>query len=368
MRVLFDHQVFSLQNVGGATRYFYELMRYMATAPNVEAELFLGLNRPAYPFHELPADRGKVRRFPVSMGPGLWSYAVNEALELGFAPFTGRFDIYHPTYFRCLPTVRARRIVITNHDCTYEQFPHLFRDAALVIRSRRTLLAKADKIICSSEDSRRTLLKFHSVDPGQTCVVHLGLNHLPRLPQAARELRSRTRRKFLLYVGVRNFHKNFGALLQAYNESRLYEEYDLLALGGGPLSRDESKTIASMGLTGAVICFPSVDEHLLAEAYASAALFVYPSLAEGFGMPPLEAMAAGCPVAASNVSAIPEVCQDAPFYFDPYDIDSIASALLKGVTESDDRSCAIAKGKRVAARYSWQKCGEMTLAAYRGCQ
>jgi glycosyltransferase involved in cell wall biosynthesis len=123
-----------------------------------------------------------------------------------------------------------------------------------------------------------------------------------------------------------------------------------------------------LGLTNSLVCIPAVADALLGEAYARAALFVYPSLSEGFGIPPLEAMAADCPVAASNVTAIPEICRDAPFYFDPYDVGSIARAMLAGVADGVDRSSAITKGKLVAAGYSWEKCGAMTLAAYRECQ
>lgn len=368
MRIHFDHQVFSLQNAGGASRYHYELLRYLSTVPDVEASLFLGLNRTIYPFRELATDRTTVIGVPTPLDRGTVRYAVNELLETLITPWSGKFDIYHPTYFRRLPAVRANRVVVNVHDCTYEEFPHLFSDSPSVIRSRRALYAKADTLICSTEATRKRLLDFHSIAAAQTRVIHLGLTNLPRSRKTAEELRARMRRQFLLYVGVRNFHKNFAALLQAFHDSRLFQDFDLLALGGGPFTVAEKAAISSRGLARSVTCIPAVDDELLSEAYAAATLFVYPSLSEGFGMPPLEAMAAGCPVATSRVTAMPEVCQDAPFYFDPYDVGSIASALLQGVTAGDERSCAIAKGKCVAARYSWEQCGAETLAAYRECQ
>lgn len=368
MHILYDHQVFSLQNAGGASRYQYELLRYLSSVEGVETELFLGLNQTVYPFCELSSATTRVwgRRSPLP--PGMLRYAVNEALETARSAFAGKFDIYHPTYFRCMPTIRARRIVATHHDCTYERLPHLFRDAAIVIRSRRAMFAKVDLVLCISEDSRRCLMEFYPVRAEQTRVVHHGLTALPRSQQAAEELQTRLHRGFLLYVGARTAHKNFAALLQAFHESRLYEEYDLLTLGGGTLTNDEKAKIASFGLTPFLHCIPVVADEMLGEAYARAALFVYPSLSEGFGIPPLEAMAAGCPVAASKVTAIPEICQDAPFYFDPHDVGSITSALLQGVSEGDGRRCAIEKGRRVVAQYSWEECGAKTLAAYRECQ
>ncbi len=368
VRILYDHQVFSLQNAGGASRYQYELLHYLSTVPGVETELFLGLNQTVYPFRGLSSPTTRVSGTRAPLPPGMLRYAVNEALETASSVFGKKFDVYHPTYFRCMPTIRSRRIITSHHDCTYERLPHLFRDASMVVRSRRAMFAKIDKVICSSEDGRHCLLEFYPIRADQTCVVHLGITNLPRSQEAAEQLRARASRPFLLYVGARNAHKNFAALLQAFHDSHLHDDYDLLALGGGPLSNDEKAKIASLGLTPFVLCIPAVADEMLGEGYARAALFVYPSLSEGFGIPPLEAMAAGCPVAASKVTAIPEICQDAPFYFDPYDVGSITQALLRGVADISERTDAIARGKRVAAQYSWDECGARTLAAYRECQ
>jgi glycosyltransferase involved in cell wall biosynthesis len=206
------------------------------------------------------------------------------------------------------------------------------------------------------------------VDPARTRVVHHGLTPLSPCPEAAKDLQARQRRQYLLFVGIRHTHKNFDGLLRAYRDARLQEDYDLLALGGGPLTPSEISLITQLGLGDSVQCIPRPSDGLLAEAYAAAKLFVYPSLSEGFGMPPLEAMAAGCPVAASNTSAIPEVCRDAPLYFDPGDQGSMQQALLRGVNDEDARQVAIQRGTQVAAGYSWEKCGAQTLAVYRECQ
>ena len=108
------------------------------------------------------------------------------------------------------------------------------------------------------------------------------------------------RRDYLLYVSGRSVYKNFTGLLKAFRESGLYRSFDLLVLGGGPLTPEEVDLIAQLGLTDSIISIPVASDSLLAEAYAGAKLFVYPSLWEGFGLPPLEAMAAGCPVLASR--------------------------------------------------------------------
>jgi len=139
-------------------------------------------------------------------------------------------------------------------------------------------------------------------------------------------------------------------------------------LGGGELSSEEKTLINSFGLGSSVVAMPKVSDELLAEAYAGAKLFVYPSLSEGFGIPPLEAMSLGCPVLASRGGSIPEVCGDAPFYFDSEDQSSFARELLRALNDQPARDRAVIVGTVVAKRYSWKQCGIQTLALYRECQ
>jgi len=94
---------------------------------------------------------------------------------------------------------------------------------------------------------------------------------------------------------------------------------------------------------------------------------VYPSFSEGFGLPPLEAMSLDCPVLASRASSIPEVCQDAPFYFHPAEQQTFHDELLRAVNDTAARRRSIERGREVAAGYSWEKCGRETLALYREC-
>ena len=126
--------------------------------------------------------------------------------------------------------------------------------------------------------------------------------------------------------------------------------------------------VQKLELGNHVIAIPRVSDEFLAEAYAAARLFVYPSLWEGFGFPPLEAMSLDCPVVACRISSLPEICKDAPFYFDPEGGESLESALASAVSDSEGRKQAIARGREVAARYTWKKCAEETLKLYRECQ
>jgi len=368
MRILYDHQLFSRQSAGGASRYFFELLRYVAHVPDVQAELLVGMQSSAYPLRTLSSANLRITGYDGPAVSGIWLYVVNEAFSNGVGLFRGKMDVYHPTLYRSLPLVRTRRLVATHHDCTQERFPQEFRYAEKVMKAKKTLYQRADAIICVSEWCRKELLDFYDVDRSKTQVIYHGLTRLPRSPEAAHSLQKQLRKEYLLYVGSRATYKNFTGLLKAFHATGLAPSFDLLALGGGALTSAEEKLIASLGIEKNVICLPLVSDELLAEAYAGAQLFVYPSLSEGFGFPPLEAMSVGCPVLTSQVSSIPEVCQDAPFYFDPADRNSFTGELLRALNDEPARQRVIARGREVAAQYDWQKCGGETLALYRQCQ
>ena len=368
MRILYDHQAFSLQNAGGVSRYFYEIIRFMTNVPDVQTELLLGISGTVYPFRDLPPSKTRVTQLQESLPPGMLRYVTNEILGNFAALVRGTMDIYHPTLFMRMPMVRARRVIATHCDCTHERFPHLFPDVKKVLWARKMLFPKMDAIICISQSAQRDLVDFYGVDPAKTRVIYHGVSPLTRSPEDAKTLRQRVRREYLLYVGMRASFKNFTGLLRAFYETELKHTMDLLVLGGGPLTADEKDLIAKWKLSDSVISMPKANDGLLAEAYAGARLLVYPSWSEGFGLPPLEAMTLGCPVLATNRPSVPEICHDAPFYFDPADQEGFNDALLRAVHNDDERKQAVARGRLVAAQYTWEKCGEQTLALYRECQ
>lgn len=367
MRILYDHQVFSLQNVGGATRYHYELIRHLSQMPGVQAELFLGLGHAVFPFKALSAGNVRVTSLGGGLRPGVRRYIANELLGNIDAAVRGKFDVYHPTYFRYMPMVRARRMVVTHHDCTHERFPAEFRRLDRVLRAKQALFAQADAIICISESSRSDLIQFYNVDPAKMHVVRHGFSRFERSPQAAQQLAAYVGRDYILYVGSRNLYKNFRGCLKAFHDSGLYKSLFLLVIGGGAFSPEESALITDLHLSKSIIVFPRATDSLLAEAYTGARLLAYPSLWEGFGFPPLEAMHFGCPVLACRASSMPEVCGDAAFYFEPDSPDSLCEALLRAVNDEAARMRSVVRGREIAAQYSWEECAKQTMAVYRGC-
>ncbi len=359
MRIAIDHQVTSLQDAGGVSRYHYELVRHLGGRPQVVIDLLLGGNSSQLPFQQLRGDGVRVTSWRSQLKPGYARYALNALLTSAIGPLRGTYDIYHPTYHRWEKGIRCRGLVATHHDSTQERFPALFRNAA-AIRARKELLYQhADVIICVSEAARQDLLELYGVAKSRTRVIHHGITPM----EADTEARPPIHRPYLLYVGSRTAYKNFSALLQAY-AALGSRDLRLIVAGGGPWQPDERSSIMQHGLERQVELMPRVTDGELALLYRDAELFVYPSLYEGFGLPPLEAMSAGCPVLVSGTSSLPEVCGDAAFYFDPQSAGSLESE-LKNLLEDDGlRRSRVGAGEAWARRYTWETAANATLRVY----
>ena len=367
MRIFYDHQVFSLQDAGGISRYHYELTRYLSRITEVRTEIAMGFNASVLPFSGLRNERTTIHSWGTRLRPGMARYGCNEIVCSAIALRRGQVDIYHPTLYRRMPAVSARRVVVTHQDCGHEMFPHLFRNPARVIRSKRHLFAQADAIICASESSRRDLLKFYDVPERKTCVIYHGLTRLPRDAKVEEQFRRGIARPYVLYVGSRTQYKNFTGLLRAFAASHAADDFDLVAVGGGPINADELALAKELRIAQTLTVYPAPSDALLAEAYAHATLFVYPSLYEGFGLPPLEAMSLGCPALVSRCSSLPEVCQDGAFYFDPEDPDSLSNRLSEVLGDAVERARMVERAAAIARRYDWNTCGQRTWALYQAC-
>ena len=200
------------------------------------------------------------------------------------------------------------------------------------------------------------------IDPDKTSTVHLGFKPLPNAsvtPAAPVDV------PYLLYVGVRSGYKNFKNLLRAYaSSSPLNRSLGLVCFGGGPFSRQELQYMDHLKIDKTRIVQVEGDDAMLAACYRNARAFVYPSLYEGFGIPPLEAMSASCPVICSSTGSVPEIVGDAGEYFDPEQVEDIRRA-IETVAFDDERSDILRQlGKRQLTRYSWEKCAHESLQIY----
>jgi glycosyltransferase involved in cell wall biosynthesis len=362
VRIAVDHQVTSLQDAGGMSRYHYELARQLRGRESISLDLLLGGESSVLPFAELQGEGVRVESWTSRAGPGYLRYAINTLWTATVAPMRGCYDIYHATYQRWEPVIRHRALVATHHDATQERFPELFRNAAAIRARKRRLYQRADIVICVSESARRDLAEIYGLDESRTRVVHHGVTPVAK---GTAEQGDDEGRPYVLYVGSRSAYKNFLALVRAFAAAEAARDMRLVLAGGGAWSAEEHAAITGLQLERRILLLPRVDDARLGRLYSGAALFVYPSLYEGFGLPPLEAMSAGCPVLVSRSSSLPEICGDAPHYFDPAIEGALELELGRLLNDRELLRSKVHAGRAWAGRYTWETAAQRTLAAYR---
>lgn len=364
MRVAFDEQVFLLQEYGGISRYLCSLVRQLSSNSALQARIFAplhfnhnldDLDNPLCSGRRIPSLPPKFARLVM-----IASKALARREIVRFKP-----DILHQTYFsedNFQPNL-ARR-VLTIYDLIHERYPNSFINSAGTTRPKRIAANRADHVICISESTRRDLVEYCGVPEERTSVIYLGVD--PNFGQVITTTERLNPRPFLLYVGARGGYKNFDGLVKAFAKSeRLRREFDLLCFGGGAISSSELELAMALGLRPNQLIQIGGSDNILVSLYKQASALVYPSLYEGFGIPPLEAMTAGCPVICSNSSSLPEVVGDAAETFNPLDMEAILAA-LENVLDSPERQKAlIAAGWTRCRQFTWEKCAHETEALYR---
>lgn len=362
MYTLFDYQIFSLQRVGGISRYFVELAQRLPHYDrSIQTAVLAPLHINAYLASstlrvfgkKIPAFPGKHRLLPPL------NRLVGSYIQHRIKP-----DIVHETYYsHVVPTDTLPR-VLTVYDMIHERYPQMFTGADIAIPAyKATAVARADHVIAISDKTKDDLIRFLAVPEGKISVIPLASALEP--PPAEEYLDVPQKRPFLLYVGLRSGVKNFAGLLRAYTDSPfLRRNYDLVCAGGGPFTAAECKNIRQGGVDDRVK-YMKVDDSLLKRLYTSADLFIYPSLYEGFGLPLLEAMGCGCPVVCSNTSSMPEIAGDAACYFDPEESEQIREVMERVLISDSERKHMKNRGYLRMKMFTWEKCIEKTAQVYR---
>ena len=363
MRIAFDHQAFCLQKTGGISRYFFHLAEQLSSAGQ-DVGVFSPLYRNQYA-RQLPPKilHGRyVKDYPhrcADVAVSLNGLIARRQLR-AWQP-----DIVHETYFSNTRSGSDRTpSVLTVFDMIGELGLDTNAPTTNELKQSKKYAAvkRADHVICISEHTRQDLIRLYEVAPEKTSTIHLGCE----LKVLTEEKATNADRPFLLYVGLRSGYKNFTRFVQAVAACvQLKEQFDIVAFGGGPFNPAEQALIQELGLRFDQVRQLNGNDTELAEYYRGASALVYPSCYEGFGLPPLEAMANHCPVVSSYASAMPEVIADAAEFFDPLDLDSIASAIQNVVQSQARTNDLIAKGLIRVQQFTWQTCAEQHLALYR---
>ena len=361
MRIVYDHQIFSWQEYGGISRYYYELASRIAMHEGCNVSILapLYVNR-----YLQDNDKFKIIGIHVPRIP-----RTGRAINL-FNAVPGRIlirrcmpDIVHETYYARHGAAPAKaKTVITVHDMIHEKFRDNFPSRDKTSQNKECAVKRANHVICVSENTKNDLIELFNVSPTKISVIRHGYT----LGKESLQRKSNIGNKpYILYVGQRGAYKNFSRLLQAYSySSRLQRAFKLVCFGGSRFSNDEINQIKQLNLETEDVVHLNGDDDILSTLYSNAAVFVFPSLYEGFGIPPLEAMSFKCPVVCSNTSSLPEVTGDAAEYFDPYNIEEMMFSIESVVFSTEKRNKLIKMGLKRINLFSWEKCAEQTLKVY----
>jgi mannosyltransferase len=340
MKYIIDGIVFSLQQQGGISVYFKELLD------------FLNLNQAPT---TLLLD-GTLKKDLISTNSSCVT-AIHRPARIieRYRPCRMPYGkaVFHSSYYR-LPSNRCLPTVVTVHDFIYERYqqgPRLWVHRA----QKNAAIRSAQAVICVSESTKQDLLEFVGETPGQVIyVIHNGVSNVFRnLGLEA------SKTPFVLFVGQRAGYKNFQLALKAMV---FLPDLEIHCVGGGAIHPDELKDIPE-SVAARVRHLGFVSDEELNTLYNCALCLVYPSSYEGFGIPVIEAMRAGCPVVSTGCKAVLEVAPEALTVVSDLDPRTMADAILK--TSSSDRRSLIQKGLTVAQGYSWEATHRKTLAVYR---
>jgi glycosyltransferase involved in cell wall biosynthesis len=343
----------------GVGHYAAALLDAMLAAdPDLEVCLFAVGRQPAPA--TTPGDgRATLRRWPLParLVVGAWELTRHPRGEV----LVGRVDAVHGTNF-WIPPLRRRNGVVTVHDLTFLLYPEFCTPQ---VRRYRWILPQVLKrcavVLTPSETVAEQVSSELAFPRDRIVVTPEGVrpSALSTAPAAAKG------RSYLLFTGTQEPRKNLDRLLRAF---ALLGDLDLDLVFAGPAgwgSGDLHRRCVELGIADRVQFPGYLSDRDLAATLAGARAFVFPSLYEGFGLPPLEAMAAGIPVVAARAGSLPEVLGDAPFWCDPLDVESIAAAIRRAVTDDELRVRASAAGRERVAVYDWAETARLTLGAYR---
>lgn len=353
----------------GPGRYTFSLIRELAAIDH-ENEYVLFLRPAMYDRFKVPGPN-----FRKVLADFHW-FTISE--QLRFPPLLRRegIELMHYPHINA-PLLATIPFVVTIHDLNYShlsmarpglrsQLRHTVKNAGYAATLKK--LGRARAIITVSEYSKGEIVRELGVDPGKVTVTHEGADPASLgKPEPGTLKRFGVTRSYFLYVGSAYPYKNLTRLIEAFGlVSQRGGDYQLVLAGDqdrfGPSLRARA---AELGLEGKVIFPGRVSDAELAALYQGALAYTFVSVAEGFGLPGLEAMAAGVPVLAARATSLPEVYGDAALYVDPTDTQAIATGLARIASDEPLRTDLIQKGQERLGQFSWRRMAEQTLEVYR---
>ncbi len=349
MKIIYDNIIFSLQKAGGISVYWYELTKRMKIKENIT--FFESENKNIFR-QNIDLDRVQENNLSVKL--------------LRYFPFLKKLpslSVFHSSYYR----VSLQKDIVnitTVHDFTYEYF-RTGLAKYIHIWQKRFSINRSDGIICVSENTKKDLLKFHPrLDSSKIKVIYNGVgSEFEKLDNARECLNNKfevlKNKIYIVYIGDRSRYKNFDIAIKVLEK---LGDYNLVVVGGQDFNAEEKDMIKT--IQNRIYHFKGMGGEKLNTIYNNAFCLLYPSSYEGFGIPILEAMRAGCPVVSTNRSSIPEIAGNAGLLVNDISVENFIIE-MKRLENDIFRKNMINKGLIQAENFSWDICFEETLNFYR---
>ena len=367
MRIGIDYTA-AVHQRAGIGRYARGLVRALAQLDRENEYLLLVAGRPKEEGTFPPNFR--LRYLPLSPH---WATILWQRLRVPLPAdlFTGPLDLFHsPDY--ALPPLRRGKRVLTIHDLSFLRYPE-GADPRLrwyLTQAVPRSIGQADLVLADSQNTKSDLIELLGVEVGRVEVLYPGVEErfhpLDEGSLAPVRARYSLDFPFILTVGTLEPRKNHVGLLQAYSLLKGRYPHRLVIAGGkGWLYEGIFQEVERLSLEERVFFLGYVPEEDLPALYNLADLFVFPSLYEGFGLPPLEAMACGTPVVVSDLSSLPEVVGDGALLVPPQEVEALAEAMEKALSDPSLREELRSKGLERARRFTWSEAAKRLLAIYK---
>ena len=335
IKLIYDDIIYSLQKSGGISLYWSQLEKYLRQDIRL-----LYKNYDKNIFYQDASDSKKIIYSNIILFERIRNIVLDEK-----SPF-----IFHSSYYRYCRNNNAVNIT-TVHDYICEYFRHDIKSVAHK-NQKNNAIKNSHGVICNSNNTKKDLLKYCPDYKGITKVIYLGLS------EEYKNLKI-PRKDIVIFIGARLGYKNF---LYAIELLKKLPELKLQIIGGGSLT-DKEKNILQNTIPDKYEYFSSLNNDELNLKYNEAKFLLYPSLYEGFGIPIVEAQAAGCPVVCCNVSSLPEITGDAALYISGKDIKNDINT-IRMLDDPTVINNLIKKGFENCLRFSWEKCAEETYDFY----
>jgi len=345
-----------LSSLTGIGRYTYEIAKEIEKANRFDTNYFYGyfskkLLTPSSSSHTKNLKSIVVKNTFIKK-------TVRKLLSLSSKILAPSYDIYWQPNFIPNQEIRAKKIVTTLHDFSFILHKEYHPKERIEYFEKYFFqnIVKSDVIITGSEYSKQEILERLDFRKDQIKVIYHGIDHTLFKRYYDVKVSFKLPKKFIFSVGSIEPRKNLLGLLKAYDKlaETIKEEYKLVLAGFKGWENREIMSIIEQN-QNSIYYLGYISDEELAKVYNLATLFVYPSFYEGFGLPPLEAMACGTPVVTSNVSSLPEVGGDAVVYCDPYRIDDINEKIKFVLNDTGLQQTMIEKGLERAKMFTWEK-------------